>query len=70
MEAVISDAGLQEKLKALTDVDVVVEIAKEAGFSVSADDLTEVPSELSDEKLEGVAGGATPHFDYPLGLDK
>ena len=32
-------------------------IAKEAGFSISADDLTKAQSELSEEELEGVAGG-------------
>ena len=30
---------------------------KEAGFSVSADDLAKTQFELSDEELEGVAGG-------------
>ena len=29
----------------------------EAGFSVSADDLAKTQFELSDEELEGVAGG-------------
>ena len=57
MEAVKADAGLQEKLKAASDADAVVAIAKEAGFSISADDLKKAQSELSDEELEGVAGG-------------
>ena len=38
----------------------MVNIAKEAGFSISADDLKNAQSdlsELSDEELEGVAGG-------------
>ena len=52
-EAVKADAGLQEKLKAAKDADAVVEIAKAAGFVISADAL----QELSDEQLEGVAGG-------------
>ena len=30
---------------------------KEAGFSISADDITNAKSELSEEELEGVAGG-------------
>jgi hypothetical protein len=34
-----------------------VAIAKAAGFSISADDLTKSQSELSDEQLEGVVGG-------------
>ena len=57
LEKVKGDTTLQEKLKAASDADAVVAIAKEAGFSISADDLTKVQSELSDEELEGVAGG-------------
>ena len=57
LEKVKADTSLQEKLKAAADNDAVAAIAKEAGFSISADDLTKVQSELSDEELEGVAGG-------------
>ena len=59
LEKVKTDASLQEKLKAAVDADAVTAIAKEAGFSVSADisDLKNAQSELSDEELEGVAGG-------------
>ena len=56
LEKVKDDTSLQEKLKA-SDADAVTAIAKEAGFNVSADDLTKAQSELSDEELEGVAGG-------------
>ena len=57
MEAVKADAGLQEKLNAAADVDVVVEIAKEAGFMISAEEL-KMSKELSeDDELESVAGG-------------
>jgi hypothetical protein len=38
-------------------VDAVVDIAKAAGFAVSAEELQRAQSELSDEELEGVAGG-------------
>ena len=62
LEAVKADAELQEKLKAAADVDAVIGIAKAAGFSVSADDLTKAQSELSEEELEGVAGGANSVF--------
>ena len=58
LEKVKADTSLQEKLKAASDADAVVAIAKEAGFSISADDLTKTQSELSEEELEGVAGGA------------
>ncbi len=57
LEKVKADTSLQEKLKAAADADAVTAIAKEAGFNVSADDLTKAQSELSDEELEGVAGG-------------
>ena len=59
LEKVKADTSLQEKLKAASDADAVVAIAKEAGFSISADDLKNAQSELSDEELEGVAGGGT-----------
>jgi predicted ribosomally synthesized peptide with nif11-like leader len=55
------DAGLQEKLKGVADLDGAVAIAKEAGFDVSKADLLKHQAkqtlELSDEELEGVAGG-------------
>ena len=51
------DDNLQEKLKAAAKFDAVLAIAKEAGFSISADDLKNAQSELSEEELEGVAGG-------------
>ena len=57
LEKVQGDTSLQEKLKAAADADAVLAIAKEAGFSISADDLKNAQSELSDEELEGVAGG-------------
>ena len=54
IEKVKADTSRQEKLKAASDADGVVAIAKEAGFSISAEDYA---SELSDEELEGAAGG-------------
>ena len=57
LEKVKSDTSLQEKLKAASDADGVAAIAKEAGFSISADNLKNAQSELSEEELEGVAGG-------------
>ena len=55
------DAGLQEKLKAAADLDAAVALAKEAGFDVSKADWLKYQAkqtiELSDEDLEGVAGG-------------
>ena len=57
LEAVKADAGLQEKLNAAEDVDAVVEIAKDAGFIISAESLQRAQAEVSEEELEGVAGG-------------
>ena len=58
LEKVQADTSLQEKLKAAGDANAVAAIAKEAGFSISADDLTtKAQSEISDQELEGVAGG-------------
>ena len=57
LEKVKADTSLQERLKAAADADAVVSVAKEAGFMISADDLKNAPSELSEEELEGVAGG-------------
>ena len=57
LEKVKADTSLQEKLKAAADANTVAAIAKEAGFSISADDINKAQSELSDEELEGVAGG-------------
>ena len=51
------DTSLQEKLQAAADTDTVVSIAKEAGFGISAEDLKKAQSEISDEELEGAAGG-------------
>ena len=63
--AVKADASLQEKLKAAGDADAVIAIAKAAGFAISADELKKAQSEIykkaqseiSEEELEGVAGG-------------
>ena len=55
------DAGLQEKLQGAADLDAAVDLAKEAGFDVSKADWLKYQAkqtlELSDEELEGVAGG-------------
>ena len=68
LEKVKADTSLQEKLKAASDADAdaVAAIAKEAGFSISADDLTKAQSEISDEELNVVNGG----FGGTLGMLK
>ena len=63
------DAGLQEKLKGAADLDAAVALAKEAGFDVSKADWLKYQAkqtiELSDEELEGVAGGTLIWFLVP-----
>ena len=62
LEKVKADTSLQDKLKAAADSDAVLAIAKDAGFSISADDLKNAQSEVSEEELENVAGGTVMTF--------
>ena len=64
LEKVKADTSLQEKLKAAADSDAVLAIAKDAGFIISAEDLKNAQSEISDEELEGVAGGQARGWDF------
>ena len=60
LEKVKGDTTLQEKLKAAGSNEAAIEIAKDAGFSITAEDIQSMPSatvELSDEELESAAGG-------------
>ena len=50
-----ADPSLQEQLKA--ESADVVSIAKGAGFSITQEDLASHKQRLSDEDLEGAAGG-------------
>ena len=60
LEKVKGDTSLQGQLKAAGDADAVVSIAKEEGFSISADDLKKAQEELSENELEGAAAGFSP----------
>jgi len=51
------DTNLQAKLKAAADSDAVLAIANEFGFNISADDLKNAQPAISEEDLEGIAGG-------------
>ena len=55
------DVGLREKLQGAGELDAAVVIAREAGFDVSRADWLRYQAkqslELSDEDLEGAAGG-------------
>ena len=60
LEKVKGDTSLQDKLKAAASPEAAIEIAKEAGFAITAEDIQSMQSatvELSDEELEGAAGG-------------
>jgi predicted ribosomally synthesized peptide with nif11-like leader len=63
-ERVSSDEGFRAKLEAANTRDDKHRIVTEAGYDVSRDDLSTIrklagASELSDEDLEKVAGGAS-----------
>ena len=55
LEKVKGDINLQERLKAAKSQDEVVSIAKEHGHNFDTKHI----SQLSEEELEGVSGGAT-----------
>ena len=60
LEKVKADTSLQEKLKAAASPEAAIEIAKEAGFSITAEDIQlrqSATEQLSDEELEDAAGG-------------
>ena len=68
-EAIQADAGLQQKLQGVTEPDAVEAIAKEAGFRISAEEIKKGQSELqlTDEQLEGIAGGQVRFCHGPVG---
>ena len=71
LQKVKGDSNLQEKLKAAADFDAVFAIAKDAGFSISAEEFMSAPeisgdlkiaqSAISEDELEGMAGGGCVH---------
>ena len=67
LEKVKTDTSLQEKLKGAADADAALAIAKEAGFAITAEDIQSMQSatDLSDEEVEDVAGGAYPTWGRP-----
>ena len=69
LEKAKRDSALKEKLQSATDAETVVAIAKEAGFNISADELKNAGSvDLSDQELDGVAGGCSDHSLVGLGF--
>ena len=57
LEMVKGDTSIQLKMNSASDSDAVVELARSAGFVISADDLKKAQMEVSDEELESAAGG-------------
>jgi len=57
LEKLQGDSAMQSKLKAAANSDAVMAIAEQAGFVISVDTLKQPQSELTEEELEGVAGG-------------
>ena len=68
LEQVKADTSLQDKLKAAASPEAAIEIAKEAGFSITAEDIQSMQSEsveVSDDELEGAAGGFDWNCQFP-----
>ena len=68
LEKAQGDTSLQEKLKAAASPEAAIEIAKEAGFAITAEDIQSMQSEeLSDDELEeaAVGGGHNCGFTAP-----
>ena len=57
LEKVKADTSLQEKLKAASNADAVVEIAKASGSVISIDDIKQSQMVASDDELEAAVGG-------------
>jgi len=53
-----SNSSMQEDIKPIgNDMDKIISYANEKGYNFSAADIKASPSGLSDEDLDGVAGG-------------
>ncbi len=63
IDKVQSDSGLLEQMKNVSEADGAIAIARSAGFEITAGDLirrqAKIASELSDDELDKVSGGAT-----------
>ena len=65
LEKVKLDTSLQDKLKAAADSDAVLALAKEAGFSITTEDLKTHRQSLSDDQLANAAGGNVTRVARP-----
>jgi predicted ribosomally synthesized peptide with nif11-like leader len=61
IEKVKADTSLQEKVKTAVTPEDAIKIAKETGFVITVEDIQSMQEsatvELSDDELEGAAGG-------------
>ena len=68
LESVAADPDLQARLRSLSDVNDAVQIANDAGFAITREEVTQYQQshskELSDEDLEAVTGGAGRWYNY------
>ena len=60
------DQTIQAKLKAAKSPEDVVTIAKERGYEFTVDEIKQNKRELTEDELEGVAGGIYLHPDMPV----
>ena len=63
LEKIKGDLNLQERLKAAKSQDDVVSIAKEHGYEFESEHI----SQLSEEQMEGFAGGMNSAKWFPCG---
>lgn len=64
-EKLEEDESFREKIAGASNLDEVVDIAKESGCEIELDEILE-DIELSDELLEAAAGGAKDTYNYRL----
>lgn len=59
LERLKTDENFAKEVTACTDSEARVALVKAAGFDFTMEEVNEVASELSEEELAGVAGGAS-----------
>ena len=57
LEKVSADEELSRKISSIEDVNALIEMAKDMGITLTAEDFKKNPEELDDDELDAVAGG-------------
>ncbi len=57
IERLKTDEEFRERVKAAKDSEARIALVKAEGFDFSAEDISAVKGELSDDELDGLAGG-------------